>query len=253
MNNGVGVPQSIVLFGGTSDIGLATLERLVRTGMSRLVLVSRDVEEANRRVQPLVGGHPEIEVHHVAYDARDADGCIEAVNAAVRHAGDIDLAIVAQGVLAEDDFYSHPVAALDMIDVNYRSAVVLLYAIAARMRAQGFGKIVLLSSVAGERVRRSNAVYGSTKSGVDSFALALDHDLRGTGASILVVRPGFVESKMTIGMPKVPFSTTPERVAAAVEKGIRSSALVVWVPGILRWVFSIFRHLPTSLWRRLPI
>lgn len=253
MNNGVGVPQSIVLFGGTSDIGIAILRKIVRPGVTRLVLVSRDVEAANRAVQPIVGDHPDLDVHHVSYDATDPNSTITAVADAVTHAGDIDLAVIAQGVLDDSDFYGDPLSVVPMVQVNFTTTMVIMYALARKMRSQGYGKMVLLSSVAGERVRKANAAYGATKAGIDGFALALDHDLEGSGVSILVVRPGFVESKMTRGLKKVPFSSTPDQVASAVDKGLRSGSRIVWVPTILRPLFMIFRHLPTLVWRRLPL
>lgn len=253
MNNGVGVPQSIILFGGTSEIGMAILGRLVRPGVSRLVLVSRDIDAANRAVQPVVGSLPEIDVHHVVYDATDANSCEQAVTEAINFAGDVDLAIIAQGILDDTDLYEAPSSLVPMVSVNFTNAMVIMYALAHQLRSQGYGRIVLLSSVAGERVRKSNAAYGATKAGVDGFALALDHDLEKSGASVMVVRPGFVETKMTAGMNKVPFTSTASQVADAVERGLRSGRRIVWVPGILRWVFLVFRHLPTFVWRRLPI
>ena len=253
MDNGIGVPQTIVVFGGTSEIGLAIVERLVRPGVSRLVLVSRDVEAANTAIQPVIGRHPELDVHHVHYDASDHPSVVAAVDSVVAKAGDIDLAIVAQGVLSDADFFEHPLDVAPMLDVNFTGTVILLYALARRLRSQGYGRIVLLSSVAGERVRRSNAAYGASKAGIDGFALALDHDLNESGASVMVVRPGFVETKMTSGMKAVPFSVTAEKVAFAVEKGLRHGSRIVWVPGVLRWIFLVFRHLPTVVWRRLPV
>lgn len=253
MNNGLGVPQTIVLFGGTSEIGLAILNRLVRPGVSRIVMVSRDVDAANISAQHVVARHPEIDCLHVAYDASDTGSVLRCMDDVVSKAGDIDLAVIAQGVLSQSDPYEKPLDILPMIQVNFSSAMVLMYLLAARMRQQGYGKIVLLSSVAGERVRKSNAAYGATKAGIDSFALALDHDLEGSGASVLVVRPGFVETRMTSGMKKAPFSVDAETVARAVERGMTRNSRVIWVPGLLRWVFLVFRHLPTSLWRRLPL
>lgn len=253
MNNGVGVPQSVVLFGGTSEIGIAILERIVRPGVSRLVLVSRDVEAANRAVQGMVGRHPEIDVHHVHYDAEDVRSCLNAVSECISKAGDIDLAVVAQGVLSAEDHYAEPLSVVPMATVNFTSAMVIMYAVARRLRQQGYGRMVLLSSVAGDRVRKSNAAYGASKAGIDGFAQALDHDLSGSGASILIVRPGFVTTKMTAGMKKVPFSTDADEVAKAVEKGLRNGSRCVYVPGLLRWIFAIFKVLPTPIWRRLPL
>lgn len=254
MKNGVGVAQNIVLFGGTSEIGQAILRRVVKPGVARLVLVSRDIDAANRVSQELVGAHPELDVHHVRYEASDAASMEHVVAEVADAVGDIDVAVVAQGVLNEGaNYYEQPSSLIDLVNVNFTGEMVLLYALAARMRQQGYGKIVVLSSVAGERVRRGNPVYGATKAGIDGFALALDHELAGSGASVLVVRPGFVTTKMTTGMKKAPFSTDPETVARIVEKGIASDKKIVWAPAPLQWMFLILKNLPIAIWRRLPI
>ena len=130
--------------------------------------------------------------------------------------------------------------------------VVVGTVLANRMREQGHGVIVALSSVAGERARRSNYVYGSTKAGVDAFYSGLADSLVGTGVQVLVVRPGFVRSKMTEGLPEAPLSTTPEAVAEAIVSGVRKGRHTVWVPGAMRFVMSGLRHTPRAIFRRLP-
>jgi len=253
MENGLGDAQSIVMFGGTSEIGLAILRRLVGPTTRTVVLASRDTETAETASSGLPGGDATL-VHHVAWDAVDpatAERTVEEVSAA---AGDMDVAIIAAGVLDEGrDVLEDRSGIAPMAAVNFTSPMIVLSALAARMRHQGYGRIILLSSVAGVRPRRVNPTYGATKAGIDGFALALDHALEGSGVRILVVRPGFVASKMTAGMPSAPFSTTPDRVAASVEKALSSSSPVVWTPGILRFVFAVLRSLPTRVWRRLPL
>jgi short-subunit dehydrogenase len=106
--------------------------------------------------------------------------------------------------------------------------------------------------VAGERARKANFVYGSTKSGLDAFSQGLGDSLVGTGVGVTIVRPGFVVGRMTEGMEPAPFSTTPEAVAEAVVKGIESGADVVYAPPVLRWVFAVMRQLPRAVWRRMP-
>src|SRR5690606_18413325 len=113
--------------------------------------------------------------------------------------------------------------------------------------------IVALSSVAGERPRRSNFVYGSTKAGMDSFYTGLGEALREVGGRVLVVRPGFVRSKMTEGLEDAPLATTPEAVADAVVDAVRSGREQIWVPATMRVVMSGLRHVPRALFRRLPI
>jgi decaprenylphospho-beta-D-erythro-pentofuranosid-2-ulose 2-reductase len=124
-------------------------------------------------------------------------------------------------------------------------------AVARRLREQGHGTLVVLSSVAGERVRRSNFIYGSSKAGLDGFAQGLGDALVGSGANVLIVRPGFVRTKMTAGMSAPPLSTTADALAAAVVRALREGREIVWVPGGLRWVMMVVRHLPRRVFRRL--
>jgi decaprenylphospho-beta-D-erythro-pentofuranosid-2-ulose 2-reductase len=254
MKNGVGVAQNIVLFGGTSEIGHAILRRVVKPGVARVVLVSRNIDQAEAATTSLADRFPEVDFHHIRFDAADSSSMSDVVQAVTDEIGDIDVAIVAQGILNEgSDHYANPSGVIEMANVNFTATMALLYALANQGKSQGYGKIVLLSSVAGERVRRGNPAYGATKAGIDGFALALDHELVGTGASVLVVRPGFVETKMTQGMKKAPFSTTADAVAAIVEKGIASDKKIVWAPGVLRWLFLVLKNVPLPVWRRLPL
>ena len=113
--------------------------------------------------------------------------------------------------------------------------------------------MVALSSVAGERARRSNFVYGSSKAGMDAFFTGLREALRPDGIRVLVVRPGFVRSRMTEGLPAAPLSTTPQAVADVVARALVERRDVVWAPAPLRWVMTVLRHLPAGVFRRLPV
>lgn len=111
--------------------------------------------------------------------------------------------------------------------------------------------LIVLSSVAAERPRRGNAVYGASKAALDSLAQALGDDLREQNVRILVVRPGFVHTRMTEGLAPAPLSTTPEAVARVVADGLESGAQTVWAPRALRWLMLVVRMLPRPLLRRM--
>ncbi|MFT3854435.1 MAG: SDR family NAD(P)-dependent oxidoreductase [Ilumatobacteraceae bacterium] len=128
-----------------------------------------------------------------------------------------------------------------------------LVAAANALRAQGHGAIVVLSSVAGERVRAANSAYGATKAGLDGFAQGLGDRIAADGVHVLVVRPGFVRTSMTEGRPAAPLATTPEAVAEVTVKALRARRRTVWAPALMRPVFMVFRHLPGPVWRRLPL
>ena len=254
MKNGVGVPQNIVLFGGTSEIGQAIVSGLVQPGVANVSLVCRDIDGGSGFAGQLAERFGDLSVNVVRFDAADHTSMPSIVDEVCGDGRDIDVAVIAQGVLAEGaDYYAHPANAGEVMAVNATATISLLYALAARMRRQGYGRIVLLSSVAGVRVRKGNPVYGASKAAADSLAVALDHELEGTGVSVLVVRPGFVESKMTRGMKKAPFSTTPDAVAQIVVGAVNGNKTVVYAPAVLQYVFGVLRLLPQAVWRRLPL
>lgn len=254
MKNGVGVPQNIVLFGGTSEIGQSIVSALVQPGVANVSLVCRDVDSGTDFAVALGDRFDDLAVDVIRFDAGDHTAMASIVDEVCSGGRDIDVAVIAQGVLAEGvDYFAHPEKVNEVVAVNSTATMSLLYVLADRLRRQGYGRIVLLSSVAGVRVRKGNPVYGASKAAVDSFAVALDHELEGTGVSILVVRPGFVESKMTAGMKKAPFSTTPNAVAKIVVASVNSGRTVVYAPSILQYVFGVFRLLPQAVWRRLPL
>jgi decaprenylphospho-beta-D-erythro-pentofuranosid-2-ulose 2-reductase len=249
----LGAPQSLLVFGGTSDIALATARRLAAGGrLRRVVLAGRPGERLEAAAEGLrTAGVDTVET--AAFDATETDGHAETVDKAFAE-GDLDVVLVAFGVLgdqerAEDD----PAHALRIAQVNYAGAVSVGVAVARRLKEQGHGTLVVLSSVAGERPRRSNFVYGSSKAGLDAFYTGLGDALHGTGARVLVVRPGFVRSRMTEGLKDAPMSTTPEAVAEAIARGLKSRKETIWVPAQLRYVMSGLRHVPRGVFRKLPL
>ena len=252
MDNALHEPQTILVLGGTSDIGLAIVRELLSPATRAVTLACRDIEAGEQAAAGL--RHSSLTVDVVKFEGGAPDSH-EAVIAEVaeRH-GDIDVAIVAFALLGEGEATSRDVAAATQLaEVNFTGSVSALVALGNRMRAQGHGAIVLLSSVAGERVRKANAVYGATKAGIDGLAQGLGDDLAGDGVHVVVVRPGFVHSSMTVGRDPAPFATTPEVVAKATAAALRSGRRTVWAPGILRYVFMVLRHVPGPVWRRLPL
>jgi decaprenylphospho-beta-D-erythro-pentofuranosid-2-ulose 2-reductase len=247
----VGNPQSVLLMGGTSDIGLAVVEAFASDRPLRVVLAGRPsprLDAARARLE-----RAGCAVETVEFDARALDTHADVVRKAFA-GGDVDVALVAFGLLGDNERAWQDVdAAVELAQVNYTAAVSVGVALAGRMREQGHGAIVAFSSVAGERARRSNFVYGSTKAGMDAFYTGLTEALRPEGITVTVVRPGFVHTRMTEGLPPAPLATTPEAVAAAVVDAVRSRREQVWAPAPLRGVMSVLRHLPRAVFRRLPV
>jgi decaprenylphospho-beta-D-erythro-pentofuranosid-2-ulose 2-reductase len=250
MIDAVGNPQSLLLLGGTSEIGLAIAERYARRRSLRVVLAARPsprldaaaakLREAGATVSTVDFEATEFAGHPAMLDKAFADG-------------DIDVTVVAFGLLgdAEQAWQDHA-RAVELAQVNYTAAVSVGVALAERLRRQGHGRIVALSSVAGERVRRANFVYGSTKAGMDGFYLGLGEALAPEGVTVTVVRPGFVHSKMTEGMKATPLASTPEQVADVTVNAVAKGKELVWAPAAWRMVMTVVRHIPRVIFRRLP-
>jgi decaprenylphospho-beta-D-erythro-pentofuranosid-2-ulose 2-reductase len=247
----LGSPSSLLLVGGTSDIALATARRYLAERRLRVIVAARDTPRRAAVAEELRTAGATVEV--VDFDAEDAAAPKRMVAEAAA-GGDIDIAVIAFGQLGnQQQLAGDPEAVAALGRVNYVAPVAVGTALAAQLCDQGHGVIVALSSVAGERARASNFVYGSTKAGFDAFFSGLADSLAGTGVSVLVVRPGFVRSKMTEGLQDAPLATTPEAVADAIVTGVRKGRHTVWVPGAMRWVMSGLRHMPRAVFRRLPI
>ena len=253
MQDSLGSVQSVLVLGGGSDIAQATLRELVQRRARTIVLAARDVGALDGIAAELrAAGATTVET--IAFDARNTASHEAFVDDVFERFGDIDLALLAFGVLGDQETAEHDGgAAVDIAEVNYVGAVSITVPIAQKMRAQGHGAIVALSSVAGERARRSNFVYGSSKAGMDAFFQGLGDSLVGTGVKVMIVRPGFVHTKMTEGMDAAPLSTTPEAVATAIVHGLARGKETVWVPSTLRYVMSALRHVPRPIFRKLPI
>jgi decaprenylphospho-beta-D-ribofuranose 2-oxidase len=246
-------PARVLLLGGSSEIGLAIVRRLADDGPVRPYLIGRDRDRLASALAELErsgcqGGELDI------VDADDLDSHEQVVARAFERAGGFDTVVLAIGVLGgQAGLDAGRDEALEVMRVNFAGAGSLLLESLRRLREQGSGTLVVLSSVAAERPRASNAIYGAAKAGLDSLAQGLADAVDGSGVRVLVVRPGFVTTRMTAGLEPAPMATTAEAVADATVKALGTGAHTVWVPGRLRLVFTVLRHLPRAVFRRLPL
>ena len=239
----------VVIFGGRSEIGLELATRLARGAV--VVLAARRADQLAEQVAAVATAGADT-VHVVEFDADDLASHGPVVDAIVVEHGRIDTAVLAFGILgdqarAEVDA-THAAA---IVHTDFTAQVSLLTVLAARMRAEGRGDLVVFSSVAGARVRRANYVYGSAKAGLDGFARGLTDALHGSGVHLLLVRPGFVIGRMTGGMSPAPLSSTPQQVADAAARALLRRRREVWVPPLLAVLVFGFRVTPRFVWRRL--
>lgn len=253
MIDACGAVQSVLVLGATSDIAGATLARLARAGrLERAVLAARPGPRRDAAVERAKAlGIREIEV--VDFDAGERSAHPSTVAAAF-DGGDLDMVLLSWGVLPDEpSVRADPLAAARVVDVNYTAVVTTLLAVLERMQVQGHGVVVLVSSAGATRVRASSAIYGSTKAGADAVATSLGDAAQGTGVSVLVVRPGFVRTKMTAGRRPTPLSVAADDVAEAIVANLGRGSRTVWVPTSLRYVAAALALTPRAIFRRLPI
>ena len=230
----VGNPQAILLLGGTSEIGLAICERYLRDASARIVLAALP-NDPGRDDAVATDTHPAV------LDAAFAGG-------------DVDVAIVAFGLLGDpEELWQNQRKAVQIAEINYTAAVSVGVLLGEKMRAQGSGRIIAMSSAAGERVRRSNFVYGSTKAGLDGFYLGLGEALREFGVRVLVIRPGQVRTRMSAHVKEAPMTVDKEYVAELAVTASAKGKDLVWAPGAFRYVMMVLRHVPRPIFRKLPI
>ncbi len=250
MRDSLGIPQTLLVLGGNSEIGLATARRLVARGTQRVLLGVRDVPGSAQALESLRRDGAEAEAFE--FDATRLDSHGDFVRMVFDGDRDIDGVLVAFGVYRDQSECEADVAVAQQVaETNFVGVVSVTALIAARLRDQGQGVIVLLSSTAAERPRRSHYVYGASKAGADAFFQGLGDALAGSGVSVLVVRPGSVGTKMNAGRRQPPWATTSDAVAEAIGRALERGSSTIWVPSSLRWVMFVVRYLPRPLFRRL--
>ena len=249
--------RTAAVFGGNSEIAIATIEALARDGLERVVLAVRDPDRATAAHALTQRG---LDTTVIPFDAAAPDTHTAAVDAAFAAVGDrhgdggLDLAVVAFAVLGDQDAAKRDAAtAVHLAETNFVGAISVLTILGERLRRQGHGAIVVLSSVAAERARQANYPYGATKAGLDAFAQGLGDELAPAGVHVLVARPGWVRTKMTADRTTKPppLATDAASVGRDIAAGLHKGAHTVWSPPALRYAFAGMRLLPRSVWRRI--
>ena len=240
---------TILVLGGTSDIGTAVAERICAG--RRVVLAMRspqrpDAAAVCARLE--AAGAAQVEMRR--FEATDLDSH-RALVEDVQRGGEITTAIVAFGILGDHARAIRDEAeAVRIGSVDYLAQICALTVLTNIMTR---GEIFAFSSIAGWRARRANYVYGSTKAGLDAFCQGLADQLHGSPLRLITARPGFVIGSMTAGMKPAVMSVTPEDVADAVVDAARAGrSRTVWIPRRLALLAAIMRVVPRPVWRRMP-
>jgi len=252
MENAFGQPQNVVVLGGSSDIARAITKKLAAARAHTIVLAGRNQDLLDAAASD-ARDYGATTTDTVIFDAEDPSNARRTVSESFDKVGEqVDLVIIAIGLLDDQALIEDDAeAAARMAMVNFTWPVAALAEIRRRLVAQGSGRILVISSVAAVRVRRSMYLYGGAKAGLDRLCDGLADSLEGTGVTLQLLRPGVVRSRMTEGQKPVPFTTGVNEVAENVMKGLASGERIIWSPPLLRYVFAVLRHLPAPLWRKV--
>lgn len=250
MIDALATPQRILLLGGTSEIGLAIVRRLLPTDRTTdVILAGRDPDalttagaalpDERARVRTMTFDATATHAHEAAIDTAWADG-------------DVDVAIVAFGILGDQAaLLDDPEAAAHLTTVNHTGAVSVGLHLARRMRTQGHGHIIALSSMAAERARPANFIYGASKAGFDAFYDGLGYSLTDHGITVSVIRPGFVHTRMTAGLDVPPLASRPDDVSDVAAAAIGTTG--ARYPSLPHRILGLgLRIVPRTVVRRLP-
>jgi decaprenylphospho-beta-D-erythro-pentofuranosid-2-ulose 2-reductase len=246
--NGLGAVQDVLVVGGSSEIALATLRQLnTKKRLRRVVLAGRALDSATEQTRVVLAG---VDVHGLPLDLTKTGSIASTIDD--QWGSGFDAVLLSAGVLPDQGAAERdPSTAVNAALVNYVGQLEAGTAVMTKFRHQGRGVLVVISSVAVERPRADNFVYGSGKVGLDYWATGLADTVDGTAIRVLVVRPGMVRTRMSRHLPEAPMTCDPEDVAKAVAKHLVHGPSTVWVPGKLRWVMTVLRHLPRPIFRKL--
>ncbi|WP_277102452.1 decaprenylphospho-beta-D-erythro-pentofuranosid-2-ulose 2-reductase [Corynebacterium vitaeruminis] len=252
MLNAVGQLQNILLLGGTSEIGLAIVEEFLKRGPARVTLAARKnsprIDAAVEEVK--AAGASAVEV--LDFDATAFDTHKDVIDLAFS-AGDVDVAVVAFGTLGDqEELWQDQAKAVASAETNYTAPISVGVLLGEKFKEQGHGTIIAMSSVAGQRVRRSNFVYGASKAGMDGFYVNLGEALREHGVNVLVVRPGQVRTKMSADAGDAPLTVNKEDVAKATVEAVLNKKRYLFVHPLFEYVSLAFKFIPQPIFRKLP-
>lgn len=241
--------QRILIIGATSAIAEATARAFAARG-ARLFLVARDAERleaicADLRVRGATADGNVL-------DANDTAGHAAMLDAAWAALGSVDVALIAHGTLPDQAACSASVAvSMQEFATNGTSVIALCVALAQRLQAPA--TLAVISSVAGDRGRASNFLYGSAKSAVTAFTSGLRQSLNGSGVNVLTIKPGFVDTPMTAAFRKGALWATPAQVAAGIVRAIEKRRAVAYLPWFWWGIMRVITHIPEAVFRRIRL
>ena len=242
----------VLVLGPTSAIARATAGELADAGHD-LYLAGRDLEEVARLAADLRIRHG-VRVAHGRFDAAAVADHAVFLEEVLAHCGRLSGVLLAFGELGDQQQAQNDrERALEIIASNYTGAVSILTLCANHLEQQTRGFIIALSSVAGDRGRQSNYVYGSAKGGLSVFLQGLRNRLYPAGVRVITVKPGFVDTAMTFGLEGLFLVASPQDVARRIRRVLAGRGDVVYAPWFWRYIMLVIRAVPERMFKRLKL
>lgn len=242
--------KRVVILGALSAVAVATARRYAAAGAS-LALAARRSDELEILAADLRARGAAVAATF-ALDLAQAPDPAAALDGMVDALGGVDVVVLAYGVLTDQDRAVGDLAyAREQLDTNFTSAALWSLAAAKRLEAQDGGTLVAIGSVAGDRGRQSNFVYGAAKAGLATLVQGLAHRLATGKARAVIVKPGFIDTPMTAHLPKGgPLWAKPDAIAAVIVKAADGGGPVVYAPWFWRFILLIIRLVPAPIFHK---
>ena len=244
--------MKVALVGATRGMGRSVARILAERG-DQLFLLGRNTEELEKSAADLaIRGPRDTRVGHALLDLSEPDSFAPALDAAEEALGGLDCVVITAAMFAvQETLEEDAELARRLLEVNFTNTIVLCEALRRRMLASGGGTLCVFSSVAGDRGRKTNGIYGASKAGLSQYLESLDHKFRAAGLVTVCVKPGFVKTGMTAGMKPPPFAGEPGAVAQQVVRAIDRGTPLIYAPSIWGLVMLVIRQLPRTVMRRI--
>lgn len=244
--------KKVVILGATSGMGRALARQMAERGDAVFVLGlgEQEIERTARDLEQRAGGQRSVGAH--LCDLLEPDGFEAALDAADAALGGFDTVVVTAGMFASQEVLeSDREFCRKMLTVNFAHTILFCEAVRERLLARGGGTLCVFSSVAGDRGRKPVVLYGASKAGLSAYLEGLDHKFRAQNLRTICIKPGFVRTSMTEGLPAPPFAGEPVQVAKLVSKAIDRGTPVQYAPPIWRYVLLVIKNLPRFVMRKI--
>ena len=245
--------NKVLIFGGASAIAHQTAINFAKNGAT-LYLIDLKLNRVEAVADDIKTHIPNATVFTNELDALDFDRHQEVFDKAVKTLGGLDAILIAHGTLPiQEEIQANPSDIIREFNINAISGMSLATIAANYFESKGSGNIAVISSVAGDRGRKSNYIYGAAKSSLTAFTSGLRGRLAAKGINVLTIKPGFVDTPMTADVPKNPLYASPQAVGKSIYQAMIKKKSIVYLPGFWRFIMLIIKSIPESIFKKLSI